>query len=189
MTLVRTGQGVTDIRGSLGGVYFTRDKFGLHCSAKPRRVDQGTPAQQKQRAAFIKARTFCRNELFADKPKNWLNRCTSYNIYRALNDLYIGFLTIVTGELDPNSTGTYELAGTHKNKDYYKREDSVFFIWWNGYDSWLITKILGVPVGVLWQRLAPDISGIYIPKGGASGIATVTLSSTEPPVDYQIPKL
>ncbi len=87
MTLVRTGGGVTDIRGGFGGVYFTRDNSGLHCSSKPRRVHQGTPAQQKQRAAFIKARSYCRIKNTADKPKDWLNRCTSYNIYQALNDL------------------------------------------------------------------------------------------------------
>lgn len=76
MTLVKTGGGVTDIRGGFGGVYFTRDKSGLHCSSKPRRVHQITDAQRKQRNAFIKARTFSRDP-----------RTVSYNIYRALNDL------------------------------------------------------------------------------------------------------
>jgi len=87
MSLVKTGGSVTDLRGGFGGVYFTRDKSGLHCSAKPRRVAQGTPAQQKQRAAFIKARSYCKIKNTDDKPKDWLNRCTSYNIYRALNGL------------------------------------------------------------------------------------------------------
>lgn len=36
MALVKTGQGITDIRGQLGGVYFSRDKTGLHERAMPR---------------------------------------------------------------------------------------------------------------------------------------------------------
>lgn len=81
------GGGITDFRGSFGGVYFTRDKSGLHSSSKPRRVHQQTDAQRKQRGAFISARMFCKNESSPDQPKNWLNRCVSYNIYRFLNDL------------------------------------------------------------------------------------------------------
>ena len=76
MALVKTGGGVTDIRGGFGGTYFTRDKSGLHQSAKPRRVQQRTTAQDTQRNAFTKARTFSK-----------INRTVSYNIYRALNDL------------------------------------------------------------------------------------------------------
>ncbi|MBA7477988.1 hypothetical protein ES707_13403 [subsurface metagenome] len=58
MSLIKTGGGVTDIRGGFGGVYFTRDKSGLHSSAKPRRVHQITDAQRKQRNAFIQARAY-----------------------------------------------------------------------------------------------------------------------------------
>lgn len=87
MTLCRTGNGITDIRGGTGGVYFSRDKSGLHMSRKPRAIRRRTPAQDKQRKAFISARNFCHNQLNTEKPKDWLNRCVSYNIYRALNDL------------------------------------------------------------------------------------------------------
>ena len=76
MALIKTGGGVTDIRGGFGGVYFTRDKSGLHCSAKPRRVRQRTPDQNKQRNAFSTARAYSK-----------INRIVSYNIYRALNRL------------------------------------------------------------------------------------------------------
>lgn len=87
MTLCRVGNGITDIRGGTGGVYFSRDKSGLHMSRKPRTIKRRTPAQDKQRKAFAAARTYCRSQLTADQPKEWLNRCVSYNIYRALNDL------------------------------------------------------------------------------------------------------
>lgn len=76
MTLIKTGGGVTDIRGGFGGVYFHRDKSGLHSSSKPRTVHRRSAAQKKQRAAFIKARAYSKDE-----------RVVSYNIYRALNDL------------------------------------------------------------------------------------------------------
>ena len=76
MAIIKTGGGITDIRGGTGGVYFTRDKSGLHCSAKPRRVKQRTVNQDKQRKAFIVARAFSKDE-----------RVVSYNIYRALNGL------------------------------------------------------------------------------------------------------
>lgn len=76
MALIKTGGGIADIRGGFGGVYFTRDKTGLHCTAKPRRVQQRTSAQHKQRNAFSVARAYSK-----------VNRVVSYNIYRALNNL------------------------------------------------------------------------------------------------------
>lgn len=72
MTLIRVGQGITDIRGGLGGVYFSRDRSGLHCLAKPRRVRQRTEHQDRKRKAFSKARAYSTN-----------NRIVSYNILRA----------------------------------------------------------------------------------------------------------
>jgi len=72
MAIVKCGGGITDIRGGFGGVYFTRDKSGLHCSPKPRRVHQRTEHQNRKRKAFSRARAFSTN-----------NRTVSYNIYRA----------------------------------------------------------------------------------------------------------
>jgi len=76
MALVKTGGGITDIRGGLGGVYFSRDKSGLHCSAKPRHVQQRSDAQNTQRSAFTQARAYSKIE-----------RYVSWNIYRILNGL------------------------------------------------------------------------------------------------------
>lgn len=87
MALIKTGQGVTDIRGGTGGVYFTRDKSGLHCSSKPRSIRRRTVAQDAQRKAFIAARTFCISNPASDGSKDWVNRCVSLNIYRVLNGL------------------------------------------------------------------------------------------------------
>jgi len=72
MALVKPGSGIVDIRGGISGVYFTRDKSGLHCSAKPRRVHQRTIGQDAQRKLFTRARNFSTHP-----------RVGSYNIYRA----------------------------------------------------------------------------------------------------------
>lgn len=75
MSLILVGNGVTDIRGGFGGVYFSRDKSGLHCLAKPRRVRQRSEHQDRKRKAFSRARAFSHD-----------NDTVAYNIYRA----YIG---------------------------------------------------------------------------------------------------
>lgn len=87
MALCRVGQGITDIRGKVGGVYFHRDRSGLHVARRPRVIRRRSPDQDKQRKAFVKARTFCKIENSPDRGKKWLNRCVSFNIYRALNDV------------------------------------------------------------------------------------------------------
>lgn len=76
MALIKTGTGITEIKGSMSGITFARDKSGLHIRAKPRRVQQRTAAQNKQRNAFSRARGYSK-----------VQRTVSYNIYRALNNL------------------------------------------------------------------------------------------------------
>lgn len=76
MALVRAGSGIVDIRGGFGGVYFHRDKSGLHQCSKPRNIQQSTPGQKAQRGAFIKSRAYSK-----------INRFVSYNVYRVLNGL------------------------------------------------------------------------------------------------------
>lgn len=72
MALIRTGQGITDIKGGTGGIYFHRDKYGLHVAAKPRNIRRRSSAQDSQRKYFTQARSF-----------SHVNRTVSYNIYRA----------------------------------------------------------------------------------------------------------
>lgn len=76
MALIAVGNGVADIRGGFGGVYFTRDGSGLHCSSKPRRVQGRSAHQDRKRKAFSRARAFSK-----------VNRTVSYNIFRAYLDL------------------------------------------------------------------------------------------------------
>lgn len=76
MALAKTGNGVTDISGSIAGNVFARDSSGLHVRSTPRHVNSPTPAQLNQRRAFARARAFSKDP-----------RVVSYNIYRALNNL------------------------------------------------------------------------------------------------------
>ncbi len=80
MALVKTGGGVTDIRGGFGGVYFTRDNSGLHCSTKPRNIHRRSAGQKVQRDAFGAARTLSKD-----------NRTVSYLMYRHMNGLPINY--------------------------------------------------------------------------------------------------
>lgn len=76
MALIQTGNGITDIRGKIGGVYYSRDRAGLHMSSMPRHVRKRTFLQDKQRKAFTRARAY-----------STIPRTVSYNIYRALTGL------------------------------------------------------------------------------------------------------
>lgn len=76
MALIKTGGGIVDIKGGFGGVYFHRDKSGLHSCSKPRKIHRRSAAQDTQRAAFTKSRAYSTDP-----------RTVSYNIYRVLNGL------------------------------------------------------------------------------------------------------
>lgn len=166
------------MRGPLGGVYFSRDRSGLHCLAKPRRVNQGTPAQQKQRNAFIKARTYT-------KDPRWV----SYYIYRALNNLPFVFDAIVTGDGVPDCKGKYSVNGTHDGKDLWERADLAFFIWYYSAGArWCISPTPGILALDRWYHIG-DIEGTYKPYKNYAGNPIVKLELRPPPVDYQIPHL
>lgn len=178
MTLVRTGQGVTDIRGGTGGVYFTRDKSGLHCAAKPRKIKKTSPQQRIQRNAFSKARTYSKD-----------NRTVSYLIYLALNNIPFTFDAIVTGNPDPDCTGRYVLEGKFEGKDFYRRTDGVWCIFYKAeYNRWYISTDPIVPEWAIWYGNS-TIQGKY--EGGKPvwGTVWVTLQVQPPPPNYNPPKL
>ncbi len=189
MALIVTGNGITNIQGGFGGVYFHRDKSGLHCAAKPRRVDQGTPKQQKQRAAFLKARAACLAAAPTVIPENQLNRWVSYYMYRALNNLPFLFDITASGTPVPNCTGIYILGGQIFGQNWYKRIDNAWVIWCKAPPKvWYISTELGVHVVNYWYTTNGFFS-CYNPYGGATGIVRISSELRPPPADYQIPKL
>lgn len=83
----------------------------------------------------------------------------------------------VSGTLNPNATCTYFKTGIHDGKPLYIRDDGLYWIWWNaGISQWFISANVGSPVGFRWIRSDPDIEGVYLPFGGATGNATITAS-------------
>jgi len=84
----------------------------------------------------------------------------------------------ITGELTPDATCNYYVAGKYSEKDYYRRGDGAWFIWWH-YDKWWITTVLGgMPPFGKWFRYDSNIVGDYTPVGSeTTGIATVAEGS------------
>lgn len=80
----------------------------------------------------------------------------------------------VTGELTPDATGTYNDAGEHNGKRYYELAGNGWFLWWDGDANWLLSTEIGVTEDNWWTRTDPNIEGLYIPRGTATGTATVT---------------
>lgn len=71
-------------------------------------------------------------------------------------------------------TCNYLHAGTFNNRPYYRRADGVYYLWWDGGLSWIISAFLG-PLGPpCFRRYDISIIGEYEPFYGASGIATVS---------------
>jgi len=178
MTLVKAGGGVVDIRGQLGGVYFHRDKSGLHSSSMPRTVRRRSAAQSLQRKAFVAARALSTD-----------NRTVSYLMYRYMNGLPFLFDAIVTGNPDPDCKGTYVVNGTHDGEDLWERSDSAFFIWYYSAGArWCISPFPGATGLSRWYHIG-GIEGIYSPYHLYTGNPVVSIELRPPPIDYQIPKL
>lgn len=108
MTLVKTGSGVTDIRGGMKGNVFTRDKSGLHCNAKARYITRSSSLTTKRRNGYSQCVNFWNNSTTGPERRLWLNfahrhpkknkvgmkiTLTAYsaflsiNLYRAFNDV------------------------------------------------------------------------------------------------------
>lgn len=80
----------------------------------------------------------------------------------------------VTGTLVPDATCNYFYAGIFDGRDYLRRADGNYFIWWSpGSFSWFISAVLGIPGANAWQRVNRGIVGAYNPLGAATGVATV----------------
>jgi len=80
----------------------------------------------------------------------------------------------VTGELDPDATGTYEDAGEYGGKRYYQRTPNGVSLWWSNVGYWCISGTLGMTGIAFWVRIDPNIEGDYSAEGEADGVATVT---------------
>ncbi|GAJ23939.1 unnamed protein product [marine sediment metagenome] len=72
-------------------------------------------------------------------------------------------------------TGTYNPIGSYNDKPSYQLADNSWFLWWNGFDKWMLSMGLGDLEAPLWSRADPAIEGLYSPEVPATGDATVTV--------------
>jgi hypothetical protein len=80
----------------------------------------------------------------------------------------------VTGEVEPDCTGNYFLAGTFGGQPWYLHSSGNYSIWFvEGLDFWCISNAPG-EYDFSWSGSGIDILGQYQPDPpNASGIATV----------------
>lgn len=76
--------------------------------------------------------------------------------------------------MTPDATCNYVQAGVHNGRDYARRLDGAWFIWWKPGFFWVVSIGLDVLGAGFWSRALEDIEGIYLPQGEAIGEATVT---------------
>lgn len=87
-----------------------------------------------------------------------------------------GLVYGVTGTLTPDATCNYEYFGEYEGKQYFRREDGNYFLWWKPLDSsWNISELLGDEGVESWKLIDPCPAGVYTPQGTATGDATVIL--------------
>lgn len=78
----------------------------------------------------------------------------------------------------PDATCDYAFTGVINGKDYFRRLDGSYFIWWSvGDTAWIISAVLDVKGASWWERVDPDIVGAYTNAGTATGVATVQLGT------------
>lgn len=71
MTMVKLGDGITEINGKQAGNVWRRDNCGQHVQKTPRRVETKTNAQWNQRAAWIKCCNYWLNNATAEIEDMW----------------------------------------------------------------------------------------------------------------------
>jgi len=81
----------------------------------------------------------------------------------------------VAGELTPDATGNYFVAGVYGGQPYYHRGDGAYFIWWYSLEhGWIISSALGSTPSEYWRRLYVSVLGFYYPLEGATGNALIS---------------
>jgi len=83
----------------------------------------------------------------------------------------------VSGVINPDATGKYNIAGTHNDKSYYKYGEASWYIWWDGDQRWTISEKLGLTGEAFWTLRDWYMFGGYSPQGSATGVAGVSKTS------------
>jgi len=82
----------------------------------------------------------------------------------------------VTGNPNPDCKGNYWYQGSFGGKTCYRRQDSVWFLWWDMFLlEWHISNVLGTDDDTFWANVDPNVIGTYLPGGFTTGNAITTL--------------
>lgn len=86
MALVKTGGGVTDIRGSIGGTTFSRNKYGAYARTRTVPVNPKTVAQTKVRSVVASMIDIWKNTLTAAQRAAWAVYAANVPVLNRLGD-------------------------------------------------------------------------------------------------------
>lgn len=75
--------------------------------------------------------------------------------------------------MSPDATCNYVQAGEYNGRDYARRLDGAYFLWYHLSGNWHITNILGDMGDSWWTRFFDTPLGNYTAQGEATGEATV----------------
>jgi len=81
----------------------------------------------------------------------------------------------VSGSLSPDSTCNYVEGGLHNGKTYYSRVAGIYFLWWDGIASWILSNRLGLVPNGHWFRTDPSPFGSYTPSLPYTGTAVFSV--------------
>lgn len=198
MALIKLGSGVIDIRGKFGGVYFSRDRSGLHQTANYSK--RGWHPSKRQRSgfagmwgitdfwkivaglgyaylwkSFAETRTWINSvgEPIHLTGWNWFLHFNWYRYYSGLKPILIPpdhvFYYQCEGWTIPDCQGQYRPSGWYSGVPYFKRIDGAYYIWRSGHNRWSITTDVGMLNPNRWDRLKTWPPGEYEPVGTHQG--------------------
>lgn len=80
----------------------------------------------------------------------------------------------IYGDLSPNPTSAFHIAGTYNGKTYFSNLTGTWYIIWDGIDSWYINNKIKPDLTDGWKLTAASHIGIYSPHGTMTGNAIIT---------------
>lgn len=84
MALIGLGGGVTEIRGSIGGTVFSKNRYGAYARKRTVPVDPGSTAQTKIRATYGQVRNAWFSVLTAQQRTDWATYATNVPVQNRL---------------------------------------------------------------------------------------------------------
>lgn len=78
MAMVKLGNGIVDIRGGIGGIVFSKDRYCLHVHAKNRVVKRRSTLQRQRRNAYRTCVNYWNQSMSSDSRALWTNHARQH---------------------------------------------------------------------------------------------------------------